>query len=113
MENAKNAQNNNSFGQMTEEMDKKCHDCGKNIDLKDQEIKNGVFLSYDYNGTKVNVFKCNECYAKNPSLTNFQKCEVYSRVVGYIRPVQQWHKGKRQEYAEREEFLVPNQKECC
>ena len=32
------------------------------------------------------------------------ECEVYSRVVGYIRPVQQWHKGKKQEYGERTEF---------
>ena len=22
------------------------------------------------------------------------KCEVYSRVVGYLRPVQNWNKGK-------------------
>ena len=28
-------------------------------------------------------------------------CEVYSRVVGYIRPVQNWNKGKRQEFKER------------
>jgi len=34
-----------------------------------------------------------------------QKCasdsEVYSRVVGYYRPVQQWNNGKRQEFGER------------
>lgn len=27
--------------------------------------------------------------------------EVYSRVVGYFRPVNQWHKGKREEFADR------------
>lgn len=32
--------------------------------------------------------------------------EVYSRVVGYIRPVQQWNKGKVQEYKERKVFQV-------
>jgi ribonucleoside-triphosphate reductase len=31
-------------------------------------------------------------------------CEVYSRVVGYIRPITQWNKGKRAEYADRKEF---------
>ncbi|MCX6759827.1 MAG: ribonucleoside triphosphate reductase, partial [Candidatus Nealsonbacteria bacterium] len=41
-----------------------------------------------------------------PQCTISQPCEVYSRVVGYIRPVQQWHKGKKQEYAERKEFVV-------
>ena len=32
------------------------------------------------------------------------KCEVFSRVVGYHRPVQQWNKGKREEFKERKEF---------
>jgi anaerobic ribonucleoside-triphosphate reductase len=27
--------------------------------------------------------------------------EVYSRVVGYYRPVNQWHAGKQQEFKER------------
>lgn len=26
------------------------------------------------------------------------QCEVYSRVVGYLRPVQNWNKGKKEEY---------------
>lgn len=29
------------------------------------------------------------------------KCEVYSRVVGYLRPVQNWNKGKKEEFALR------------
>jgi len=31
-------------------------------------------------------------------------CEVYSRVVGYLRPVQQWNKGKQEEYQLRRVF---------
>jgi len=27
--------------------------------------------------------------------------EVYSRVVGYYRPVQNWNRGKQQEFSER------------
>jgi len=34
------------------------------------------------------------------------KCEVYSRIVGYIRPVQQWNDGKQAEFADRKEFCV-------
>lgn len=83
-----------------------CHDCGKEILIENEEVKNGVYLAYEKGEEKINVFKCNECFAKNKSLTNFQPCEVYSRVVGYIRPVQQWHTGKKQEYAERKEFIV-------
>jgi len=30
--------------------------------------------------------------------------EVYSRVVGYFRPVRQWNKGKQEEYSERHLF---------
>jgi len=88
-----------------------CHDCGKEIKFNGEEIVNGVYLAYDKGEEKINIFKCNECYAKSPALTNFQECEVYSRVVGYIRPVQQWHKGKKQEYGERKEFIAPNS--CC
>lgn len=33
-------------------------------------------------------------------------CEVYSRVVGYIRPVQQWNEGKQAEFSDRQEFAV-------
>ncbi len=47
-------------------------------------------------------FECPQCTIKQP-------CEVYSRVVGYIRPVQQWHKGKQEEYRERKEFALPQE----
>lgn len=33
-------------------------------------------------------------------------CEVYSRIVGYLRPVQDWNKGKQQEFAERKTYAV-------
>ncbi len=31
-------------------------------------------------------------------------CEVYSRVVGYLRPVSQWNAGKQAEYGQREMY---------
>lgn len=31
-------------------------------------------------------------------------CEVYSRVVGYLRPVDQWNEGKSQEFMDRQAF---------
>lgn len=88
-----------------------CYDCKKEININGEEIENGVFLVYDKAGEKINILKCNDCYSKNKALTNFQECEVYSRVVGYIRPVQQWHKGKGQEYIERKEFMPGG--DCC
>ena len=32
------------------------------------------------------------------------KAEVYSRIVGYMRPVSQWNDGKREEFADRKLF---------
>lgn len=29
------------------------------------------------------------------------KAEVYSRVVGYYRPVQDWNRGKKEEFSQR------------
>ena len=34
------------------------------------------------------------------------KCEVYSRVVGYLRPVQNWNNGKKEEFAMRKTMNV-------
>ncbi|MGI6433780.1 MAG: ribonucleoside triphosphate reductase [Syntrophomonadaceae bacterium] len=33
-------------------------------------------------------------------------CEVYSRVVGYLRPVDQWNEGKQQEFKNRQTYKV-------
>jgi ribonucleoside-triphosphate reductase len=35
-----------------------------------------------------------------------KSCEVYSRVVGYLRPVQQWNDGKKAEFKMRKNFKV-------
>jgi len=34
------------------------------------------------------------------------KCEVYSRVVGYLRPISQWNEGKQEEFKDRKTFKV-------
>ena len=33
-----------------------------------------------------------------------QRAEVYSRVVGYLRPVEQWNDGKQAEFADRKTY---------
>lgn len=85
-----------------------CHDCKKQIEInQDQEILNGQLLKYVLpDGKDKFIFKCAECYAKDKSLRNYQDAEVYSRVVGYIRPVAQFNQGKQQEYKERKEYKV-------
>ena len=39
-----------------------------------------------------------------------QKNEVYSRVVGYFRPVADWNKGKKEEFKQRKTFDVGKKK---
>ena len=36
------------------------------------------------------------------------RCEVYSRIVGYISPLSQWNVGKQEEFGQRKVFKVPN-----
>ena len=35
-----------------------------------------------------------------------QECEVYSRVNGYLRPIQQWNDAKTAEHNQRKSFKV-------
>ena len=42
-------------------------------------------------------FECPRCKSE---------CEVYSRVVGYLRPISQWNKGKQEEFKIRKTFSV-------
>jgi hypothetical protein len=49
----------------------------------------------DHGYLKGEQFQCGDCGADT---------EVYSRIVGYYRPVGNWNKGKREEYFERQTF---------
>lgn len=42
-----------------------------------------------------------------------EECEIYSRIVGYIRPVNQWNKGKKAEFKNRKTFNMCEAKEKC
>lgn len=42
-----------------------------------------------------------------------EECEIYSRIVGYIRPVKQWNKGKKAEFKNRKTFDISEAKEKC
>jgi len=41
--------------------------------------------------------RCPKCEAR---------CEVYSRVVGYLRPINQWNEGKKEEFKLRKAFNI-------
>lgn len=48
-----------------------------------------------------------------------QKCEVYSRVVGFLSPLSQWNIGKKSEFVDRktydQQLTVQKEQEkiCC
>ncbi|NNF99743.1 MAG: hypothetical protein HKM93_10215 [Desulfobacteraceae bacterium] len=85
----------------------KCHDC--ETEVKVNAIRKGDELQI--NGGSVYepaadrfLVKCDHCHEKDPVLTNYQSCEVYSRVVGYLRPVTQWNDAKRAEFDDRKMY---------
>ena len=39
-----------------------------------------------------------------------EKCEVFSRIVGYYRPINLWNEGKKEEFKERKTF---SGQACC
>jgi anaerobic ribonucleoside-triphosphate reductase len=79
-----------------------CHDCGKKLKKGEEYVL--------YESVEKKFVKCKACHQKESRLKNFQKAEVYSRVVGYIRPVEQWNKGKQAEFCDRKEFKIVRKK---
>jgi len=90
-----------------------CHDCATPVQIlcslnENNEIivEGGAIYNPKIRMGKQIFLKCNECFIKNKILTNFMPCEVYSRVVGYLRPISQWNPGKTEEYKKRKDFKV-------
>ncbi|GBE16887.1 anaerobic ribonucleoside triphosphate reductase [bacterium BMS3Abin15] len=75
-----------------------CHDCGRTLQHDEEYMP--------YKVDSETYVKCKSCHQKNPVLKSFRKTEIYSRVVGYIRPVEQWNEGKQEEYKDRKEYVA-------
>lgn len=92
----------------------KCHDCGIPVEVLCEVNEGKITISGGavYNpeigvpSIKQTFFKCDVCFQKDNTLRDFVPCEVYSRVVGYLRPIQQWNKGKVEEFKQRKEFVI-------
>lgn len=86
-----------------------CHNCGKDVSVavaltSDGFVINGGALYEPEPGRFYT--KCEACFQENPRLSHYRRCEVYSRVVGYLRPVAQWNEGKQAEFRERKAYRV-------
>lgn len=84
----------------------KCADCGVDVEvvveLKEDEIEiTGGAVYQPVRHEEEYYGKCDGCFAKDRTLRDYQECEVFSRVVGYLRPVKQWNPGKQAEWGDR------------
>ena len=99
------------------EFTNKCVDCGKNVTVfvslePTQEnggehvikVEGGAVFeppaSYNYDTPL--VVKCQSCFDIDNQV--HQKNEIYSRVVGYMRPTVGWNPGKKAEFEKRAMF---------
>ncbi|MDL2235223.1 ribonucleoside triphosphate reductase [Christensenellaceae bacterium OttesenSCG-928-L17] len=84
--------------------------------IKDVEVAKGLLKKAFYNykmpylSLTPTFSVCPEHGYLNGEQFNCPTCgrdaEVWSRVVGYLRPVQNYHKGKREEYSERVKYVI-------
>lgn len=82
----------------------RCHDCGCDVTLsfnRGCEVVGGEGGIWHFPHLSTPFVKCGGCLEKDAVLRNYQPCEVFSRVVGYYRPVQMWNRGKVAEFRER------------
>ncbi|MEE4607323.1 MAG: anaerobic ribonucleoside-triphosphate reductase [Desulfobacteraceae bacterium] len=85
----------------------RCYDCQAEVEVTATPQSDGIHIvgGAVYEQMEGHFFlKCDACHRKDPVLRNFQACEVYSRVVGYLRPVAQWNDGKQAEFSLRKTF---------
>jgi anaerobic ribonucleoside-triphosphate reductase len=86
-----------------------CHDCGRDVEIVSTKTDDGEISIKGgavYGTPEEMLFKCDDCFNKEKTLKNHQQCEVYSRIVGYLRPISQWNKGKLSEFDNRKTLKV-------
>lgn len=93
------------------ELNGMCHDCNKPVQVvfflnEKGELRVEGGSIWKIEGFTKLFFKCEPCFEKEPRLTNYQPCEVFSRVCGYLRPVKQFNPGKKAEFIKRTNFKV-------
>lgn len=91
-----------------------CNDCGEEfiatltrVSETELEIENaiiGVRKSKSDFADRY-VFKCPDCYEKDDYFGD--ECDIYSRVVGFMRPVSSWNNAKREEFKKRVVYKMP------
>jgi anaerobic ribonucleoside-triphosphate reductase len=85
-----------------------CHDCKSDCTVSARALEDGIEIEggavYEFDERR--FLKCDACFGKNRTLTNYQDCEVYARTVGYLRPIKQMSEGKQAEVHDRVMFNI-------
>lgn len=84
-----------------------CHDCTKPITVSiiRDDSEDGFYVDGGAIYQEDEIYlKCQQCYDADKTLRNFRECEIFSRVVGYLRPVKNWNPGKVAEFKARKMF---------
>jgi hypothetical protein len=95
-----------------------CHNCGTEVIVKAElaedgtiTVAGGAVYKVKQQYARVELFyKCDACFMENRILEDYKECDVFSRVVGYLRPVKQWNKGKVAEWNMRKEYINTGEK---
>lgn len=96
-------------------IEEECHDCKDPVKVKVTPVEDGYqFEAQDEAATygpKIEdvitpFYKCKKCYDENPTLKDFRPTEVYTRVVGYYRPIKAFNVGKSAEYKDRRNYKM-------
>jgi hypothetical protein len=94
-----------------------CFTCGKPVTIKIKispddgaySIEGGAVWKRDRvisSGTETTLtLKCDDCFAID-SMLHDVPTEVFARVVGYMRPVDGWNLGKKEEFNDRKGFKI-------
>jgi len=93
------------------ELKGKCQKCKTEVVLvifqKDKENiegNGGIIISDQFNAKP--EFKCLKCLEEDNNMISPTKTEVFSRVCGYLRPIQSYNLGKKEEFRMRKNFDI-------
>lgn len=92
-----------------------CHDCKKEVAVLAIDSPEGIIINggavYFPEKKEEAFLKCDSCFSIDPVLRNYQPCDVYSRVTGYLRPTNTWNNGKLSEFGFRKTYTTPTSNE--
>jgi hypothetical protein len=94
-------------------IEEQCHDCGAAVCVRVTKETDGYLFEAQKGAAQYAptieddtclFYKCQKCYEEEPILKKWRPTEVYTRVVGYYRPVSKFNKGKQEEYKHRKNY---------